>query len=73
MYTKIIEILFYVVTAIFLLLWVATLAAPEEHLAKLQKFTKYAKYFMAALFVLLIIALAMDELLFKNVQMHTYF
>ena len=70
---KIIEILFYIVTAIFLLLWTAALAAPEKHLAKLQRFTKYSKYIMAVLFVLLIIALALDEMLFKNIQIHSYF
>lgn len=73
MYTKIVEILFYIVTAIFLLLWTATLVSPKKHLAKLQIFTKYAKYLMIALATLLLIALTLDELLFKDIQIYTYF
>lgn len=73
MYTNIFLIIFIAVIVTFLVLWTGTFFKQETGFLLLHKFMKWSPVIFFALIILLLLALSLDGLLFKNVQMHTYF
>jgi hypothetical protein len=73
MYTNIFIGIFIAVIALFLVLWTGTFFKQETGFLLLHKFMKWSPIIFFALIILLLLALSLDGLLFKNVQMHTYF
>ena len=73
MYTFIFLLIFIAVIVTFLGLWTGTFVKQETGFLLLHHFLKWSPVIFFALIVLLLFALSLDGLLFKNVQMHTYF